>query len=188
MYMYTLITPIDRSRFQKPNKICFTIFEHLQDFILIKQNWLSNKNIKLFLILYEKRESELVQCSPHGRGPRRGAHARAGVLAEKPPTLSAINVTTMRPIHLVSDYARRPSKRHIFASGRSPKPSRSSTRRWSAWSRYAGQLGPTQTQLGGRCSPMDRRTTLGSGQKTGGKVGQLLHIGGQPAVATTTFQ
>ena len=126
MYMYTLITPIDRSQFYKPNKICFIIFGHPQDFILIKQNWLSNKNIKPFLILYKKRETKLAQ-----RGPRRGARMHWH-FSKKAPALFAINATTMRPIHLVSDYARRPPKRLIFASGRSPKPSLSPAQLWLA--------------------------------------------------------
>ena len=63
----------------EPNKISFTIFGHLYDFILIKQNWLTIKNKKLFLIIYEKRGSERAQ-----RGPcMEAAHMHAGVFTKE---------------------------------------------------------------------------------------------------------
>ena len=66
----------------EPNKISFMIFGYLYNFILIKQNWLTIKNKKLFLILYEKEEANWPSTTQRGRGPRAeaahggGAHAR----------------------------------------------------------------------------------------------------------------
>ena len=42
MYIYKLNTPTDRAQFYEPNKICFTIFEHQHDFILIAKDQLRN--------------------------------------------------------------------------------------------------------------------------------------------------
>ena len=73
----------------EPNKISFTIFGHLYNFILIKQNWLTIKNKKLFLILYEKEEANWPSVAQRGRGPRakaahgRGSRAHAGVFTKE---------------------------------------------------------------------------------------------------------
>ena len=42
MYIYELNTPIDRAQFYEPNKIFFTIFGHLYDFILIAKDQIRN--------------------------------------------------------------------------------------------------------------------------------------------------
>ena len=65
------------------------IFGHLYDFILIKQKWLTIKNKKLFLILYEKEEANWPSVALRGRGPRAeaahdgGACSRAGVFTKE---------------------------------------------------------------------------------------------------------
>ena len=65
----------------EPNKISFMIFGHLYDFILIKQNWLTIKNKKLFLILYEKEEANWPSVAQCGRGPRTKATHAGGARA-----------------------------------------------------------------------------------------------------------
>ena len=68
IYELTILT--GRQCFWKPNKISFMIFGHLYDFIIIKQNWITIKNKKLFLILYEKEEANWPSMAQHGRGPQ----------------------------------------------------------------------------------------------------------------------
>ena len=81
------------------------IFGHLYDFIIIKQNWITIKNKKLFLILYEKEKSNWPSVAHGGKRPMAGNPRAQWHFSRKAPTLPAINATTMRPIPLVSDYA-----------------------------------------------------------------------------------
>ena len=59
----------------EPNKIRFMIFGHLYDFILIKQNWLTIKNISNSL---RKRGSGLAQRGPTWVRPMRGSGPQQG--------------------------------------------------------------------------------------------------------------
>ena len=66
------------------------IFGHLYDFILIKQNWLTIKNKKLFLILYEKEEANWTSVAQHGvahvrKRPTMGEPTHALAFLEKRP-------------------------------------------------------------------------------------------------------
>jgi hypothetical protein len=118
----------------------------------------------------------------HGQGsPRAWQHFK------QTPKLIANATTNLGTIPILKGFARKPFRKTVFTTGRSPTRLCTPARRWLALISCASQRGATIAMLRGRCSPWCRREVQGSDSKAGGEVARPSHDGGQSARAVMVF-
>jgi hypothetical protein len=104
------------------------------------------------------------------------------------PELKAKATTKLGTIPLLQGFAKKPFRKTVFTTGRSPTRLRTPARCWLALAGCVGQRGATTARLRGRCSPRCRREVRGSDSEAGGEVARPPHDGGQSARAVKAFR
>jgi hypothetical protein len=102
--------------------------------------------------------------------------------------LIANTTTNLGTIPILNGFARKPFRKTVFTTGRSPTRLRTPTRRWLALAGCAGQRGATIARLRRRCSPRCRREVRGSDSEARGEVARPPHDGGQSVRAVMAFR